>query len=40
VPGVPASFVLDPAGRIAYSTVGISTEPGLRARLWAADRTE
>ncbi|MFZ0790741.1 MAG: redoxin domain-containing protein [Chromatiaceae bacterium] len=40
VPGVPASFVLDPAGRIAFSTIGISTEPGLRARLWAAARTE
>ena len=40
VPGVPASFVLDAAGRIAYSTIGISTEPGLRARLWGAARAE
>ncbi len=36
VPGVPASFVLDPEGRIAYSTIGFSTETGLRARLWGA----
>ena len=36
VPGVPATFVLDPAGRIAYSTPGLSSEWGLRARLWAA----
>lgn len=39
VPGVPATFVLDPAGRIAYSTPGLSSEWGLRARLWAASRT-
>jgi peroxiredoxin len=37
VPGVPATFILDPAGRIAFSTPGISSEWGLRARLWAAD---
>jgi peroxiredoxin len=36
VPAVPASFVLDRDGRIAYSTLGFSTETGLRARLWAA----
>lgn len=36
VPGVPATFVLDPTGRIAFSTMGFSTEWGLRARLWAA----
>lgn len=36
VPGVPATFVLDPNGRIAYSTPGLSSEWGLRARLWAA----
>lgn len=36
VPGVPATFVLDAEGRIAYSTVGLSTETGLRARIWAA----
>ncbi|MFN2169157.1 MAG: protein disulfide oxidoreductase [Anaerolineae bacterium] len=40
VPGVPATFVLDPAGRIAYSTVGFSTELGLRARIHGAARTE
>jgi peroxiredoxin len=36
VRGVPASFVVDAAGRIRYTTVGVSTEPGLRARLWLA----
>ncbi|MFY9975023.1 MAG: protein disulfide oxidoreductase [Chromatiaceae bacterium] len=40
VPGVPATFILDPAGRIAFSTPGISSEWGLRARLWAADRMD
>lgn len=40
VPGVPATFVLDATGRIAYSTVGISTETGLRARLWSAARSQ
>jgi len=36
VPGVPATFVVDGAGEISSSTIGFSTEPGLRARLWAA----
>ena len=36
VPAVPASLVIDREGRVAYSTLGLSTEPGLRARLWAA----
>lgn len=36
VPAVPASFILDEDGRIAFSTLGLSTETGLRARLWAA----
>jgi len=36
VPGVPATFVLDAEGRIVYSTVGLSTETGLRARIWVA----
>jgi len=36
VSGVPASFVLDGAGQIAFATVGHSTEVGLRGRLWAA----
>ncbi|CRI67231.1 hypothetical protein THIOKS1480003 [Thiocapsa sp. KS1] len=30
--------MIDAAGRIRYSTVGASTEPGLRLRLWAAGR--
>ncbi len=36
VRGVPASFVLDADGQIAYATTGVSSETGLRARLWAA----
>jgi hypothetical protein len=32
---VPASFVVDGAGRIRFATVGYTTEAGLRARLWA-----
>ncbi|MBP7983398.1 MAG: protein disulfide oxidoreductase [Chromatiaceae bacterium] len=40
VGGVPASFVIDPEGRIASATVGLSTEPGLRLRLWAAKGEE
>lgn len=36
VGAVPASFVLDGEGRIAYATLGLSSESGLRARLWAA----
>jgi peroxiredoxin len=36
VPGVPATFVIDADGQIAYSATGLSTETGLRARLWAA----
>ena len=38
VPAVPATFVIDGEGRIDYATVGLSTEPNLRARLWAAGR--
>lgn len=38
VAGVPTTFVLDAAGHIHSSTVGVSTEPGLRARLWLAGR--
>jgi len=38
VVGVPASFVVDAAGRIRSSTIGVSTEPGLRFRLWIADQ--
>lgn len=40
VPAVPASFVVDAAGRIRFATVGYTTEAGLRARLWAADQIE
>ena len=40
VPGVPASFVLDDAGRIQFATVGHTTELGLRGRLWAAGRSD
>lgn len=36
VAGVPATFVIDGGGNISSSTIGFSTEPGLRARLWAA----
>ena len=36
VVGVPATFVLDANGQIAYATRGASTETGLRLRLWAA----
>ena len=35
---VPTSFVIDPEGVIRYNEVGFTTEPGLRARLWAAGR--
>lgn len=36
VAGVPTTFIVDQAGRIQYSTVGVSTGPGLRTRLWLA----
>jgi peroxiredoxin len=36
VVGVPATFVVDPSGRIRDAVVGIATEPGLRWRLWRA----
>lgn len=35
---VPASFVINPAGEIAFVEVGYTTQWGLRARLWWADR--
>lgn len=40
VVGVPTTFVIDSAGQIRYSTVGVSTEPGLRLRLWLAGRQD
>ncbi|NKN31766.1 protein disulfide oxidoreductase [Marichromatium bheemlicum] len=36
VGAVPTSFVIDATGAIHSSTMGLSTAPGLRARLWAA----
>jgi thiol-disulfide isomerase/thioredoxin len=38
VRGVPAHFILDPAGNIRFRVVGYATEWGLRARLWWAQR--
>jgi thiol-disulfide isomerase/thioredoxin len=38
VRGVPASFIIDPDGQIAHATVGYTTGPGLRLRLWLAGR--
>ena len=38
VRGVPTSFVVDGAGRIRFTTVGYTTGPGLRLRLWLAAR--
>ena len=38
VEGVPASFIIDPDGQIAYVSVGYTTGLGLRARLWLAGR--
>lgn len=40
VVAVPASFVVDGAGRIRFATVGVSTEPGLRLRMWAAGQKD
>ncbi|MBI3562765.1 MAG: redoxin domain-containing protein [Gammaproteobacteria bacterium] len=34
--GVPASFIIDPRGNIAYREVGYTTGWGLRLRLWLA----
>lgn len=36
VVGVPATFVVDPSGRIRDAVVGFATQPGLRWRLWRA----
>ncbi|MBK1644044.1 hypothetical protein CKO25_05115 [Thiocapsa imhoffii] len=36
VSGVPSAFVIDAQGRISFRGVGLSTEPGLRLRLWMA----
>jgi thioredoxin-related protein len=37
VQGVPAVFILNPEGEVAFSTSGYSSELGLRLRLWLAD---
>lgn len=37
VRGVPAHFILDPAGNIRFRVVGYATSLGLRARLWWAE---
>lgn len=37
VRGVPAHFIVDPAGNIRFRVVGYATTPGLRARLWWAE---
>lgn len=34
--GVPAAFILGPDGNIRYTSLGYSTEWGLRLRLWLA----
>lgn len=36
IKGVPAVFVLNEAGNIVFTSVGYSTEWGLRLRLWLA----
>ena len=36
VRGVPAVFILNPDGDIVFTSVGYSTEIGLRIRLWLA----
>jgi thiol-disulfide isomerase/thioredoxin len=36
VSGVPASFVIDPAGRVAHAMVGYTSGIGFRVRLWLA----
>lgn len=37
VQGVPAVFILNPDGEIAFATSGYNSELGLRLRLWLAD---
>lgn len=34
--GVPTAFILGPEGMVRFSTVGYTTEIGLRIRLWLA----
>ena len=37
VDGVPATFIIDGAGKIHYSTRGYATAAGLRSRLWLSE---
>jgi peroxiredoxin len=37
VSGVPASFIINAAGKISYTEVGYTTGWGLRFRLWLAE---
>ena len=34
--GVPATFIIDGDGEIRFRVLGLSSERGLRLRLWAA----
>lgn len=38
VRGVPAHFIIDPAGNVRFRVIGYATTWGLRARLWWAER--
>jgi thiol-disulfide isomerase/thioredoxin len=38
VRGVPAHFIIDPAGNVRFRIVGYATTWGLRTRLWWAER--
>lgn len=38
ITGVPASFIINKQGEIAYSEVGYTSEWGLRLRLWLASQ--
>jgi peroxiredoxin len=37
VQGVPATFIIDRDGEIRFRVMGLSSEWGLRLRLWAAN---
>ena len=38
VRGVPAHFIIDPAGNVRFRVIGYATTWGLRTRLWWAER--
>lgn len=40
LPGVPAFVVIDPQGQIAYTSLGYTSESGLRLRLWRAGQNQ